>query len=261
MFLDHRQHHLEAIRSGLSTLIYPLQYAVNIPSRFVYWADTTLSTHDTLVEENGTLKEQLFAQQIRLLKYESLERENERLRELLQSVNRSWERVQIAELLTVDFDPFRRQILLNKGHRDGVVEGRPLLDAHGVMGQVTHVNTFNSIAMLLTDPSHAIPVQVNRNGLRAIALGTGAADELDIPHIPNNADIEVGDLLISSGLGQRFPTGYPVALVTAIERDPSQPYAKIVARPSARLEQAREVLLVWPEEHSETVPPVAGEQP
>lgn len=261
MFLDHRQHHLEAIRSGISILISPLQYAVSVPSRITHWADTNLSLHDSLVEENGTLKEQLFEQQIRLLKYESLESENQRLRELLQSVNRSWERVQIAELLTVDMDPFRRQVLLNKGSSDGVVEGRPLIDAHGVMGQVISVNTLNSTAMLITDPSHAIPVQVNRNGLRAIAFGTGAADQLDIPHIPNNADIEVGDLLISSGLGQRFPNGYPVAVVTAVDRDPSRPFATIVARPSARLEQAREVLLVWPEESGEPVQPVAGDKP
>jgi rod shape-determining protein MreC len=263
MFMDHRQHHLETIRSGLSILIYPLQYAVNVPSRITQWADTSLSTHNTLVDENRTLKAQVFEQQTRLLKFASLESENQRLRELLQSVNRGWERVQIAELLSVDLDPFRRQMQLNKGSNDSIFEGQPLLDAHGVMGQVISVNAFSSTAMLITDPSHAIPVQVNRNGLRAIALGTGAADELDIPHIPNNADIEVGDLLISSGLGQRFPADYPVAEVVSVERDPREPFARITARPTARLEQAREVLLVWPQERTETPPaqPAAAAQP
>jgi rod shape-determining protein MreC len=263
MFMDHRQHHLETIRSGLSILIYPLQYAVNIPSRITQWADTGLSTHGTLVEENRTLKAQVFEQQTRLLKFASLESENQRLRELLQSANRGWERVQIAELLAVDLDPFRRQMELNKGSNDSIFEGQPLLDAHGVMGQVIRVNAFSSTAMLITDPSHAIPVQVNRNGLRAIALGTGASDELDIPHIPNNADIEVGDLLISSGLGQRFPPDYPVAEVVSVERDPREPFARITARPAARLEQAREVLLVWPQEQAETPPaqPAAPAQP
>jgi len=259
MFMDHRQHHLETIRSGLSILIYPLQYAVNIPSHVTQWADTSLSLHSSLVEENRALKAQLFEQQTRMLTFAALENENQRLRELLQSANRSWERVQIAELLAVDLDPFRRQMLLNKGSSDGIFEGQPLLDAHGVMGQVIRVNTFNSTAVLLTDPSHAIPVQVNRNGLRAIALGTGTADELDIPHIPNNTDIEVGDLLVSSGLGQRFPADYPVAEVVAVVRDPREPFARITARPTAHLEQAREVLLVWPQEHGETPPaqPVA----
>ncbi len=248
MFLDHRQHHLEAIRSGLSILIYPLQYVVSVPSRLSHWAESSLSTHTSLVDENRALRERLLEQEIRLLKYAALESENVRLRALLQSADRSWERVSIAELLSIDFDPFKRQILLNKGSNDGVVEGHPLLDAQGVMGQVIHVNALTSTAMLITDPSHAIPVQVNRNGLRAIALGTGAADQLDIPHIPNNADIAVGDLLISSGLAGRFPAGYPVAEVMVVERDPRQPYARIVARPTARLEQSREVLLVWPQE-------------
>ncbi|HEY0721349.1 MAG TPA: rod shape-determining protein MreC [Gammaproteobacteria bacterium] len=258
MFLDHRQHHLEAIRAGLSVLIYPLQYAVSVPSRLSIWAESSLSTRNSLIDENRALRERLLEQEIRLLKLAALESENVRLRALLQSANRNWERVSIAELLSVDFDPFKRQILLNKGSNDGVVEGHPLLDAQGVMGQVIHVSPLTSTAMLITDPSHAIPVQVNRNGLRAIALGTGAADRLDIPHIPNNADIEVGDLLISSGLAHRFPVGYPVAEVVAVERDPRQPYARIVARPTARLEQAREVLLVWGADEMATTPP-AGE--
>lgn len=255
MFLDHRQNHLEAIRSGLSILIYPLQYAVSVPSRLSHWAESSLATRNGLLEDNRALREQLLEQEIRLLKFAALESENQRLRALLQSAHRDWERVRIAELLSIDFDPFKRQILINKGRNDGVEEGDPLLDAHGVMGQVIHVNALNSTAMLITDPSHAIPVQVNRNGLRAIALGIGAADKLDIPHIPNNADIEVGDLLVSSGLGHRFPAGYPVAEVVVVERDPRQPYATIVARPTARLEQAREVLLVWAEATAEPAPP------
>lgn len=262
MFMDHRQHHLDAIRSGLSVLVYPMQYVVNLPSAVGHWVSDNLATRTSLVDENRLLREQLFKQEIRLQKFASLETENQRLREMLQSSNPGWARVQIAELLSVDFDPFRRQILLNKGSDSGVFEGHPLLDAHGIMGQVIRVTPFNSTAILLTDPSHAIPVQVNRNGLRAIALGTGAADELEIPHIPNNADIEVGDLLISSGLGMRFPAGYPVAVVSSIARDPSEPYARIIARPSAHLERAREVLLVWPQAAGdERTPPADGATP
>lgn len=251
MTVDHRQHTLEGIRGGLSIVVYPMQYLVNLPFRFGDWASETLSTHNTLLEENRELRNKQLKLEFKLQKLAALETENERLRGLLQSASRRWERVLIAELLSVDFDPFKHQVLLNKGAQDGVFVGHPLLDAHGVMGQVIHVSPINSTAMLITDPSHAIPVQVNRNGLRTLALGTGEDNILDIPHLPNNADIKVGDLLVTSGLGLRFPPGYPVATVTSIERDPSQPYAHITATPLAHLGRAREVLLVWPEKQME----------
>ncbi|MCW8828840.1 MAG: rod shape-determining protein MreC, partial [Gammaproteobacteria bacterium] len=247
MTLDHRQQTLEGIRSGLSLVVYPMQYLVNLPFVIVDWADETLSTHKTLLAQNRELRSRQLKLDFRLQKLAALEAENERLRALLQSASRNWERVLIAELLSVDFDPFKHRVLLNKGSRDGVFEGHPLLDARGVMGQVIHVTPINSTAILITDPAHAIPVQVNRNGLRALAVGTGENNTLDIPHLPNNADIEVGDLLVTSGLGLRFPSGYPVATVDTIRRDPGQPYAQISATPLAQLDHAREVLLVWPE--------------
>ncbi|MCW9088542.1 MAG: rod shape-determining protein MreC [Gammaproteobacteria bacterium] len=247
MTLDHRQQTLEGIRSGLSLVVYPMQYLVNLPFTIVDWAGETLSTHKTLLAQNSELRTRQLKLDFRLQKLAALEAENERLRALLQSASRNWERVLIAELLSVDFDPFKHRVLLNKGSRDGVFEGHPLLDARGVMGQVIHVTPINSTAILITDPAHAIPVQVNRNGLRALAVGTGENNTLDIPHLPNNADIEVGDLLVTSGLGLRFPSGYPVATVDTIRRDPGQPYAQISATPLAQLDHAREVLLVWPE--------------
>jgi rod shape-determining protein MreC len=148
-------------------------------------------------------------------------------------------------------DPYRHQIQINKGSLDRLYEGQPLLDSQGVMGQLIDVGPFTARAMLITDPSHAIPVQVNRNGLRTIALGTGSIDRLDLPHIPNNADIRVGDLLVTSGLGGRFPPGYPVADVTAVEQDPGDTFSHISARPRAALDSSREVLLVWPTEAQE----------
>jgi rod shape-determining protein MreC len=246
MTLDHRQHHLEGIRATLSVLVYPLQYLVDLPFAIGGWASENLTTRRSLLQENSELRERQLTLQFKLQKFEALESENQRLRSLLQSSSRQWERVLIAELLRVDFDPFRHLVLLNKGSNSDVFEGHPLLDAHGVLGQVVHVSPFSSSAILITDPSHSVPIQVNRNGLRGLAVGTGTTEELDIPHLPNNTDIEVGDLLVTSGLGLRFPPGYPVARVSRIERDPTEPFATVRATPLAHLKQTREVLLVWP---------------
>jgi len=244
MTVDHRQHHLNTVRNGISILVYPLQQLVDLPSAAAHWAHDNLVSRASLQEENQQLRARQLLLEVRLQKLLSLEAENTRLRELLNSTRKLGEQVLIGELLAVDHEPFRRRILINKGSQAGVFEGQPLLDAYGVLGQVTEVMPFTSHALLITDPNHAIPVQVNRNGLRAIALGTGEVNRLEIPHIPNNADIEVGDLLITSGLGRRFPPGYPVAIITEFEKNPDQPYASVVAEPVAHLERSREILLV-----------------
>lgn len=245
MTMDHRQHHLESIRAGLALVVYPLQYAVNIPANVGNWASEALATRNRLLEENRQLRERELLQQVRLQKLFSLEAENTRLRELLNSSSKIKEHVLIGELMAVDQDPFQRRVLINKGKDDGVFEGQPLLDAYGVMGQVVQVNALTSSALLITDPNNAVPVQDNRTGLRAIAMGIGESDRLEIPNIPNNTDIEVGDLLVTSGLGGHFPTGYPVATIATIKKDPTQPFAHVIATPTAHLERSREVLLVW----------------
>ena len=148
--------------------------------------------------------------------------------------------------MAVDLDPFSRRIVINKGTRDGVLVGQSLIDSNGIMGQVMTAGPVSSNALLITDPSHSIPVQVNRNGLRSVAVGTGSLNLLELSHIPNNADVRVGDLLVTSGLGGRFPSGYPVGRVVSVERDSGQPFTRVRVKPSARLERNREVLLVWP---------------
>jgi rod shape-determining protein MreC len=245
MTVDHRQHHLESVRSALSLMVSPLQYMLGLPVDAGHWLGETLSSRRSLEEENAELRSRQLLQSARLQKMAALEAENARLRSLLDSSFKVGEKVLVAELLEVDFDPFSQEIVINKGSHDGVVTGQSIVDAEGVMGQVVHVAPFTSTAMLITDPSHAIPVVVNRNGLRAVGVGTGAADRLDIPNLPLNADIKEGDLLVTSGLGGRFPPGYPVAVVKKIERNPGEPFADVTARPTAHLEQSREVLLVW----------------
>jgi rod shape-determining protein MreC len=151
----------------------------------------------------------------------------------------------IAEVINVDVDPYRHLILLNKGSQHGVYRGQPIIDARGVMGQIVHVGMLSSTALLITDANHAIPVQINRTGTRAVADGTGKKDILNIRHLPHNVDIVEGDLLISSGLGGVFPPNFPVAIVSRVERPIGETFATIEATPQADLDKSREVLLVW----------------
>ena len=246
MAVDHRGQHLESLRGVLSTVLYPLQYAVDLPIRAGDWLAENLSARETLIEENKRLRAEYFRLQLRVEKFAQLENENRRLRNLLDSAEKVGDKVLIAELLSVDMDPYSRRIVLNKGTRDGVAPGQSLIDANGIMGQVVHAGTFSSNALLITDPSHALPVQLERSGLRAVALGTGPENLLKLSHIPNSADVRIGDTLVTSGLGGRFPSGYPVGRVVDVDRDRGQPFATVMVQPLAELERNREVLLVWP---------------
>ena len=253
MTVDHRHGHLESVRSVLSVLVYPLQYVVNLPVAGGHWVSESLVTRGMLVDENAQLREERLLLNSQLQKFAVLEEENRRLRELLESSMQLRERVLIAELVAVELEPFRRQVVINKGNREGAYDGQPVVDANGVMGQIVHVGPFSSTVLLITDPSHALPVQLNRNGLRAIAVGTGQDNALVLEHLPTNADIQKGDLVVTSGLGHRFPRGYPVGTVSGITLDPGEPFAKVEVTPSARMEQSREVLLLWPQELGETL--------
>lgn len=250
MTLDHRDDDLEKFRAALTLVVYPLQYAVNLPVTGGQWLAESLETRHTLLSQNEHLRETNLLLRSRLQKFSAIEAENARLRELLDSSVKFGDRVLVADLVAVELEPSSRQIVLDKGSNDGVYIGQPIVDATGIMGQVTHVSPFSCTGMLITDPSHAIPVQVNRSGLRAIAVGTGADDMLQLAYIPNNADIRVGDLLVTSGMGGRFPGGYPVGQVTSVDPRPGEPFAKVTAKPTAQLKRAREVLLVWPAKKS-----------
>jgi rod shape-determining protein MreC len=243
--VDHRYHHLESVRSALSVVLYPVVYLADLPISAARSVRESFATRQQLRDRNQILNRENLRLRARLQQLESLEAENMRLRDLVGSSFKIGDRVLIAELLSVDLDPYRQQVLVDKGSLAGIFPGQPVLDAHAVMGQVTHVTPMTSTVLLITDASHALPVQVDRNGLRSIAFGTGRIHELELPHLPNNADIREGDQLVTSGLGGRFPPGYPVARVSRIEHRPGEPFASIVATPSAHLERSREVLLVW----------------
>jgi len=248
MVMDHRYQKLESVRSGLSVIVYPLQLAIELPGSISDWFSESLSSRRELQEENASLRTQQIMKRIQLQKLAALEAENIRLRALLDASFEVGEKRLIAELMSVNLDPFKHQIVINKGTLDDAFPGQPILDAEGVMGQIVHAGPYTSTAILITDTSHAIPVQVNRNGLRSIAIGSGTINRLDLPYIPNNSDILPGDLLVTSGLGGRFPPGYPVATVGAVQHDPGPSFAQVMAEPLAQLNQSREVLLVWPGE-------------
>lgn len=178
----------------------------------------------------------------------AIEAENLRLRAMLDSSARIDDRVLVAEILAVDLDPYRHRFSINQGLQDGVYVGQALLDANGVVGQIVEVEVFTSEAVLISDADHAVPVSVNRNGLRTIAVGTGDSRRLRLPYLTNSADIELGDLLVSSGLGGVFPSGYPVGRVLEVERRPGQSFADVIVEPASELDRDREVLLVWSEE-------------
>ena len=250
MVLDHRYQAIDTFRSALSIVIDPIRYVVNLPSDAMDWASDSFVSHSTLDDENKTLKMQNDLLKAKLQKHASLKAEIANLRALLKSSQKheeKLEKVLIAEILSVDLDPYRRKIVLNKGTSSDVYVGQPIIGSQGVFGKVVHVGPLSSTAMLITDASLSLPVQVNRNGVRAIAVGVPKKNQLELIHQPNNADIMVDDLLVTSGLGCVFPDGYPAGRVIDISTDPSLPFAKIMVEPTAQLDRNREVLLVWPE--------------
>lgn len=242
---DHRYKQLGALRAALAVLVYPLQLLADQPLRLARRVQGRLADERHLRNRNEALRRENLILSARVQQLSSLEAENMRLRDLLGSSFKIGERVLIAEILSVDMAPYRQQVLINKGTSSGVFVGQPVLDANAVMGQVVQTNPFSSTVLLITDSDHALPVEVNRNGLRTIATGTGVGQELDLLHIPKNADVRVGDLVVTSGMGGRFPAGYPVARVTEVRHAADNPFMVVKAEPTARLDRSREVLLVW----------------
>jgi rod shape-determining protein MreC len=243
---DQRSDTLTPVRNGLTWALRPVLWAAGLPSALSRTADH-LQSRESLHEENTVLRENQLLLQARLQKIQALETENRHLRELLSSSQQLEERVLIAEIVSTAQDPYRQQVVLNKGARDGVYQGQALVDAQGVLGQVIRVNPTTSTALLLTDPNHAIPVEINRTGLQTFALGRGDGQSLSLPYLPGNADVQVGDLLVSSSLGGRFPAGYAVGQIQELKHQQGELFMEALAKPAARLNQGRQALLVWSE--------------
>jgi rod shape-determining protein MreC len=253
MYLDHRQNHLDVIRKGIGAAVYPVQLVVDAPVRLWEWFGETTTSRNQLELELGRLQAERLLTNARLQRLTALEAENARLRTLLEARSAFRDEVRVAEIMAVDANPYEHNLIIDIGSRDGVYDGQAIVGADGVVGQVIHTGIMTAQAVLISDADHALPVEVNRNGLRTIAVGTGEIDRLDLPFLPNNADIRAGDLLVTSGLGGAFPAGYPVAVVNSVTRIPQEPFADVTATPAAALDQVREVMLSW------SAPPVSEE--
>ncbi len=247
MSLDHRLRSFDKVRQVLFVGTSPVHYLINHPIQTVQYLLESFALQKHLNTENRALKQKQLLLSEKLQKLSVLEAENVKLRALLQSSARLKGKVLTAQLLSVDLSPFTQQVLLNKGQSQGVYVGQPVIDEAGVMGQVIEAGPFTSRVLLTTDKLSSIPVQVNRNGLRTIAAGTGSPELLSLLYLPETSDIQVGDLLVTSGLGNVFPFGYPVGVVSLIKRKPGEYFIQVFAKPSAGINRSRQVLLLWPD--------------
>lgn len=244
MLVDQRSGAGTWIRTPVAYFTDPIQYLAHLPVALAdFVAEQSRSVGD-LRDENRRLARQALILEQKAQQLAVLEAENVRLRELLNSSDRIDARVKVAEIIGIEPDPNRHEVLINRGQGDEVTAGQAVLDAHGLVGQVTQVNPLSSRVLLITDATHALSVMVNRNGVRSILAGTGHPDRLDLLYLPDTADVRPGDLLVSTGLGRRFPAGYPVAEVTRVEAEPARAFLQITARPTARIDRASHVLLV-----------------
>ena len=244
MVIDHRAGYLIGLRNAASAIVEPAYRVAAMPSEVAKAGRLAIATQSHLVDENRNLREALLLAQVRLNRMSALAAQNDRLKKLLDVQKDLGLGVQLARLIDIDLDPFRHRVVLDAGSLQSIVVGQPVLDAHGVMGQIVEVLPNTSVAMLVTDPTHAIPVMVERTGLRTIAYGTGSIDRLQLPNIPISADVKTGDVLVTSGLGGRFPAGFPVGEILEISNDESGMFAAAIARPAAALDRSGEVLLL-----------------
>lgn len=244
MVVDTGDDYLQPVRSALSVVAYPFQVAALLPSKTVGYLESYVD-RGALIETNERLEQKNLQLQVRLQKLASLKNRNKRLRSLLGSAGSIDRHVQIARILSSNPDPYRHRIKLNKGGDDGAFVGQALIDANGIVGQVVRVGLASSHAILITDPSHGIPVEINRNGLETIARGTGRTGTLELPFLAKNADVHEGDLLVSSGLAGRYPAGYPVARVATVSHATGREFLNVTAKPTASLGRGRAVLLIW----------------
>jgi rod shape-determining protein MreC len=261
MAMDQRGHYIPRVRSMAEYLVEPVYHVVEWPARALRNIYGQFQSRRSLRHENEDLRNQILLQQGDLQRLQTLVEENKRLRALIEGARGQAFEFKFAELIRVDLDPFSHKVIIDRGASDDVTEGQAVIDGAGVMGQVENVHPHFASIRLISDPNHALPVQINRTGLRTVAFGTGETDKLALPSVPLQADVREGDLVVTSGLGDRFPGGYPVAMIATVNREEGQTFAQVTARPLAALDRGREVLLIraLPVEPEEVEAPTAME--
>jgi len=247
MISDSQHKQTSAVRLFLSTLISPLELLASIPSGFLEWADTSMTSRSQLEQEIKDLRDEQMFLKVQSQKMITLESENAHLRLLLGSLKRERGKRRVAEIMRVDSDPSKHLVSINRGSKDDVYVGQPVLDATGVLGQVIYTSLITSKVLLITDSKHAIPVKILRTGLRAIAKGTGQSNLLTIDQLPHTSDIRVGDKIVTSGLGMRFPVGFPVGTIDSFDSDQGSSFATAKVTTSADLLRTGLVVLLWPD--------------
>lgn len=258
IFFDHKMASFETARGYLQSLVSPLQYMANAPKQLLTWASENIVIRQQLMEENQNFRENELFFHEQVMQLNIVRQENARLRSLLSSPVRGEIKKMFAEILSVDSDPYSHQVLINRGATDGVYEGQPVLDEKGIVGQILHVGVSSSRVLLISDISHAIPVRIQRNGLRLIASGSGQIDRLIHNFVPHSADVQEGDLLVTSGLGGKYPEGYPVSRVVLVRTDESREFATIYSEPVAQIDRLRYMLLLSKDETVKAVPPISS---
>ncbi len=248
MVLDHQYTLLVDTRSVLNSVVSPIRYLVDAPARMIFWVESRITYEHNLVVENTELRSDELVLRAELQRMMAIKKENDQLRALLSSSSHVAGRVLVAQLLAVDLAPFTRQVIINKGKRDSVYVGQPVLDAYGVLGQVIEVSYATSRILLVSDSRSAVPVQNVRTGTRAIAAGQGVTDQLQLMFVPDTADFQVGDRLETSGLGQLYPAAYPVGVIVDVNHKVGDRFSQITLDVSAHLDRSQHVLLVWPVE-------------
>lgn len=252
--IDNASSYSGGLKGKLEYIFTPVYQVVKAPQRFIANVTTYFVNQGVILNENELLKSENLKLQGTLQKFNFLKQENQKLRELLRSSNKVSDKFLVSDILRVISEPGVQQLVLNQGSNSGVFVGQAVIDAYGVVGQVLSVSPVSSRVLLITDLEHSIPVEIARNNMRAIAVGTGDSSQLELTNVVNTADILNGDIIISSGLGKRFPAGYPIGKVISVDKNPALPFAKIIIEPLAKLQQIKEVLLIWPGEGTAVVP-------
>jgi rod shape-determining protein MreC len=244
IYLDYKDQYLNKVRSYISATIYPLYVATNAPKNIFLSLKESMGQREKIVVENQRLKTENIALSSKIQKIYKLEKENRRLHELLDSKPKSEDVFVLAEIIAENPDPFKHRIIINKGSKENVQVNQSVADSKGIIGHIIRDQIFGSEVLLITDPEHAIPIEVARTGLRSIALGTGSYEEIQLSFLAANTDIQQGDILLTSGLGEQYPSGYPVAVIETVSVLEGEPFLEVLAKPLAKLTNINEVWVI-----------------